>query len=421
MEKKFNYYFAIYILSIICFAIFWLYLKHTVGNDSTISEWMLNYQGGFTRRGLPGEIAFHIANFFEIKLRFVIFLIQSIFYTSFLLLIYYFFKNIRVKTIILFAIFTPIFLLYHVAELEILARKEIFLFIGYIWFYNISSNSDDVKKSMLWVIFILPIVSILYEPSIFYYSFFVAVLLIKMRNQNLLKTLLTIFIIFIPALVVSWFSATYLISNENWIIMKDSLMNNFGEGCYMSCDYLQSKKSIKLQFLGTISKLTEKEFSIYAYLFRYFLILLVGFGPLIILTLNSKLNFNFLFFNRFKNIFIPFLLLNLLVPVHWLMFIDWGRAVNIAYVSSVLFFFYLYKNNLINIDFDNIEKKTNKILELIINKSFFKKKKSLLTFIFIIYGFGWSPPTLLSADVNSFPGYRIPYKTVKAIVQRLKN
>ena len=45
------------------------------------SDWLINYQGGFVRRGLPGEVAFHIAKFFDIKLRVVILLFQIIFYS----------------------------------------------------------------------------------------------------------------------------------------------------------------------------------------------------------------------------------------------------------------------------------------------------------------------------------------------------
>ena len=40
----------------IFYAIFYLHYKHHVGNDTSISEWLINYQGGFTRRGLGGEI-----------------------------------------------------------------------------------------------------------------------------------------------------------------------------------------------------------------------------------------------------------------------------------------------------------------------------------------------------------------------------
>ena len=79
MEKNYKNYFKYYLISISVFAFIWLYLKHDVGNDSTISEWIINYQGGFTRRGLPGEIAFHIAQIFDLKLRFVILLMQIFF------------------------------------------------------------------------------------------------------------------------------------------------------------------------------------------------------------------------------------------------------------------------------------------------------------------------------------------------------
>ena len=72
--KNFNKYFFIYLVILSFCAIVHLYVKHSVGNDSTISEWIINYQGGLTRRGFLGEISFHIAKFFKLELRFVIFL-----------------------------------------------------------------------------------------------------------------------------------------------------------------------------------------------------------------------------------------------------------------------------------------------------------------------------------------------------------
>ena len=71
--KKFNNLFTIFVTFIMFVAIYDLYLKHNVGNDSTISEWLINYQGGFTRRGIIGEICFHIARFLNIGLRDTIF------------------------------------------------------------------------------------------------------------------------------------------------------------------------------------------------------------------------------------------------------------------------------------------------------------------------------------------------------------
>ena len=410
MEDKYQNYLKIYLILIVIFSTIWLYIKHQVGNDSTISEWIINYQGGFTRRGLPGEIAFQIATFFDVKLRSIILIMQIFFYSLYIYLIYQYFKNVKINAIILFTIFTPIFLIYHIAEVEVLARKEIFLFIGYIWFYTIANPKNDLSKSILWILFILPIVSILYEPTIFYYSFFAATIIIRMHNKKLTKIVSTIFVIFLPSLAISWFSAFSLITPEGFDMMVKSLSENFGEVCYMSCGLMATKREPLVHIMDTINVLTSKDYSIYAYLFRYSMIMIVGFFPLILLIINASLKNSILTFSKIS---IPFILLNIAVPIHWLMFVDWGRAVNITYVSSVLFFFFLYKNKFIDVNFKNIEFNVNKTLDFIINKTFIKSKKKLIIFIFIIFAFGWSPPTLLSADVNSFPGYRIPYKTIK--------
>ena len=83
--QRFNAFFLFFIIFIFLTAIFWLYQKHTIGNDSTISEWLINYQGGFTRRGIIGEISFQLASYFNQNLRFVIFLFNH----NFIYFIYY--------------------------------------------------------------------------------------------------------------------------------------------------------------------------------------------------------------------------------------------------------------------------------------------------------------------------------------------
>lgn len=412
-QKK---YLKIYLSILAALSVYWLYHKSSVGNDSTISEWIINYQGGFTRRGLPGEIAFHVAKYFNSSLRFIIFIFQSATYVFYLYLIYYFFKKIKLNLIFIFAFFTPIFLIYHLAELEVLARKEIFMFIGMIWFYEISKKKSGYSKPLIWVFFVLPLITILYEPVAFYYPFFVGVLIMKLRNFEINKILAILILVFIPSLIASWFSAFELLSIEGFEAMKNSLKNNFGEECYMSCGLMGSKKEALVHISHTVQKLKEGQFTIYTYLFRYFLIMLIGCLPLILIITFSKLKLKIF---KFSKLVYPFLLLNLLVPIHWLMFLDWGRAVNITYVSSFLFLIYLYKNNYINVDMKKIESILKVFFNFILKYSFFKSKKKLTILIFVIYAFGWSPPTLLSADVNSFPGYRIPYKTIKSITHKV--
>ena len=106
----------------------------------------------------------------------------------------------------------------------------------------------------------------------------------------------------------------------------------------------------------------------------------------------------------------PVLIILTPVLVLFAMGTDWGRWVNISYTFIILFYFYLLKNNLLEI---NLDKTTKKI-------SFFDNKKGLLILCFIIYAFAWTPQTGMTGDVSSIPGYRIPYKSAKMLLYQIK-
>ena len=135
MEKKLNNYLLLYLLILLSFSYFFLFIKHEVGNDSTISEWLINYEGGFTKRGLIGEIAIEISRFFEANLRWVIFLLQSFICTVYFFLLHRLLKNLKLERIIVLSVLTPIFILYPVAEIEVLARKEVFIFCIFLCYF----------------------------------------------------------------------------------------------------------------------------------------------------------------------------------------------------------------------------------------------------------------------------------------------
>ena len=165
----------------------------------------------------------------------------------------------------------------------------------------------------------------------------------------------------------------------------------------MSCELLQNKSSIAQQFQGNFGKYSFEIF------LRYFLIILIGFGPLFILLKHSTLKKNNLFFFKyFKNLLAPFLFIGSPVIILFAMGYDWGRWVHISYVMTFILFIFLIKNNLINIDLIKLKK----------NKLNLVKKKLFIT-IFIIFCFTWNPKTVVTGDVASFPIYRIPYKLFK--------
>ena len=397
MKKNINSYLTFYLFVLFLFGLFFLFIKHEVGNDSTISEWIINYSGGFTKRGIIGQICIYFANLFSTNLRNIIFGFQTIILCLYFLLIYFFLKNIKADRILFLSIFTPIFILYPIAEIEVLARKEIFIFIILLIYLFIPINKIGLQN--IYKIIVLPLSVLIWEPVVFFLLFWISLDIINNKYQKINLENLTKLLPYLPAVSVAF----YIIFNPMTLGQHDQMVefltNNFNEKCYMSCDLLKSKSTIFQQFQVNFSKYSFEVF------LRYFLIIIIGFGPLFILLFYSKLkDKNLIFFKNFNNLLIPFLFILSPVLVLFAMGYDWGRWVNIGYVFLCITYFFIYKNNYININ------------NMILKRNFISKlNKKLFIFIFIIFCFGWNPKTVISGDVASFPGYRIPYKVFKML------
>ena len=410
LEKR-KVYFSYYLLFLFLSGVFFLWFKHTAGSDSSISEWLINYQGGFTRRGLVGDIAFNVANFLNLDLRDTIFVFQSLIYFIFIYLIFDFFKEINFSYIFCLAIFTPIFILYPIAEIEVLGRKETFVFVFFILLLNISSFRFNENYSLRFVFFILPVICLIWEPVAFFFPFIMAILFIRMSNKKNILKFFNIFISFLPSFLILYLIIKFPLSDQGHEKMVFSLKENFNEYCYMSCDLLKSKAGVIKQFTDNIPAYYWPDGSFRESVFiRYFLIFVIGFGPLWILGFFSKLKKKIIILNKNYTSLLPILLI-LISPVLVLFAAgyDWGRWINISYTFSVLFYFYLVKNNLIKIDL----KKIDKFLK--------KQNKKIVILFFIIFAFGWNPKTVVTGDIASFPGYRIPVKIVKFTIWKINN
>jgi len=397
MEIKIKKQLFIYLLILFFFSIFHLNLKSSVGNDSTIAEWLINYTGGFTKRGIIGQISIFFARLFSSDLRDIIFYFQSITTAVYYILVFNFLKDIKCDRIFLLAIFTPIFLLYPVAEIEVLARKELFLFIIILIYLAIPINNKNLIN--IGKLTLLPLGILIYEPLIFLLLFWLATDIIYNKfeklNFNFIKNCFT----YLPTILLAGYIAVNPLSSEEHTQMVSILKTEFNQVCYTACGMLRTHATILKNFQHNLDKYS------FEVIIRYSLIIIIGFGPLFILLFNSKLkNKNLLFFKYFKTLLTPFLFILSPVIVWFAMAGDWGRFVNIIYVFSIIFFISLYKNNFILLEKDKLKKNY-------INK--FSKKTFII--IFIIFCFGWNPKTMLTGDVGSFPGYRIPYKFFKII------
>ena len=390
--------FLIFILINIVLAIFWLDIKHEAENDSSISEWLINYQGGFTRRGLGGELGVALANLLDISLRRSIFLIQITIHSSYLALIYFYFKKLKFNIIQLFALYVPIFLLYPIAELEVLGRKEMLLFLFFLVTIFFSSRKYNAKIVNYLIFFISPIVCLIWEQVVLFFPFFASVLIVKNNLKTFKQAFNKLLIIFFPGIITFIYIFITPLSGSGHEIMCNFLENNFGERCYMSASMLISST---IHF----DTLWIHDNAQFVHYLRYILIFLIGFAPLNILV--SKSNFvekdNFITKNfRPRSLFFILYIPTILLFIYGY---DWGRWINITYTFSILFYVYLLKNSIIESEF--------KIKNLIINK--IVNNKSLILFIFLIFAFFWNPKTVITGDIATNTGYKIIYNTSKKI------
>ena len=390
-KNNISLYLLIYLSILFFFSVCYLYIKHDVGNDSTISEWFINYEGGFTKRGLIGQISIYIANFFNLKLRVAILIFQIFTILIFYILIFYYVKNQYLERYFLLALFSPIFLLYPVAEIEVLARKEIFIFILFILHCSIPLNRIYLNR--LSKLVLLPVSMLIWEPVIFFILFWICIdFLRKIKFKNNFYFFIEL-LFYIPTILLAFIFIFFPLTPEEHLKMSNFLNDNYNETCYMSCALLNDKSTILQQFQGNMRAYSFEVF------FRYILIILIGFGPIFFILYNSKLN-------QIKKNYLSMLSLVLIMlsPVLLLfaMGYDWGRWVNISYVITFIFFIFLMKNKLIEINYD----------KLIKNKFNLIKRKQFII-IFIIFCLSWNPKTVITGDVASFPVYRIPYKLFK--------
>ena len=402
LKRNWSNYFQIYVFALIFFGVFFLYSKHDVGNDSSISDWFINYEGGFVRRGLIGELITNFSIMLSLKLRDTILIFQLLFFTSYYFLIILFCKNLLQNRLIILAIFSPIFILYPVAEIEALGRKELIIFL--IFLSYLLTDIKNFKVQIIYKVILFPISILTWEPVFIFFSFVFLIDLFVFQIRNFDKK----FFYLIASYLISIFLVILIylnpFSQENHNVMRDFLNNEFGEICYMSCDFVGQQSSNSFSELYQTFLVKFK----FIYALRYLIIILIGFFPLYLLSTYSKINHKkqILIISKFKNLFFPFLLAFLPSTVLYLFMYDWARVVHISYSFSLLTFIYLIKENFIEFSKQNVQ--SNYISKL---------SKKIFILVFFLFAFSWNPKVVMPDDVASKPIYAIPYKFYKYFIR----
>ena len=393
-----NYY-LYYVLMLIFFGVIILYNKHEVGNDTSLSDWLINYSGGFVRRGLIGQIAIEFSNFFSFKLRDSILIFQVFFFIIYYIFVFLFLRKVITNRLIVLTIFSPIFIFYPIAEIEAFGRKEIIIFLLVTLYFF--SNITNLTTQLIFKLIVFPLSILIWEPVIIFYPYLLLVDLASFQINRFNKN----FIYLLSSYLVTFLIVMFIFLNpfpiENFKTMTNLLANDFGEICYMSCSFVGNQSE------NSLSELINKQVTMMqpSYFIRYVLIILIGFFPLFNLLKISKFNnTNLFFFSNFENLLFPFAFAFLPSLFLYILMYDWGRIVHISYTFMLLSYFFLLKKNCINIDKEKLQK------NIFINLS---SKKFI--FLFIIFCFCWNPKTAMRGDIATNSLYKIVYNSSKKI------
>jgi len=358
--------------------------------------WLSNYQGGFTRRGLPGEFLLQISELLNIHLGWIAFIFVSIlyilFYFSFLILI----KNLNLNNLFLFAIFSPLAFYFPVLNSKASGHKDI-IFLCLLTIFCIFVSKFKKNHANYFMIFSAAFIILSHEGLVFYLTYLIIPFIAFFKFDDYKKLLFNLF----PLAIVVLF-ATALIhffngSAQHVEKICESIKFYSDPGCTIAGQISFLKNTIKynissrnaVEVLGVLAY--SKYFIIYSIGFIY------GFIPLIILYWRSKMSSSI----AGKKIHpLIFLILPLVasLPIYY-MAADWGRYLYISYMSSLIILFFSLNNGIF------IIKK---------NKDFFKdsKLKNFLTVLLLtIYCLGWTVP--ICCETNFKSGI---YSSVKKVI-----
>tara|TARA_Y100000590_G_C15710041_1_gene1009951 strand:+ start:1237 stop:2442 length:1206 start_codon:yes stop_codon:yes gene_type:complete len=365
MPRK-NYLLQIFFILLTLFSIIKLYDNANNLDAWQYGEWLINYQSGFVRRGLSGELIFLLSSLINnnIKMSFLILL-------STLCIFYYFFsykfiKDIKFNFLLYLIIFSPLFYFFLVIISKVGIKKEIILYLFYI-LYLINLSSKNFNFLSLWkYIYTYLILLFIHEGFIFYLPYLILPILFLVRKKTLKYAIQQISFLF----VFSFLIIIFLYYNKGSLIHSLEICKSLTIYAPMKCEWWGPIYALSHDIHINI----DNEPNLFFYLsadfktnFFYFFYILYSFTPIIFFFKFFSINYKNLIFN--KNIFIYFYFFTFFfsLPLFHIAE-DWSRWFSIHFHLLSLFIFFLYKQQLFNC---LNKSKFNKINNFLLGKKFF--------------------------------------------------
>ena len=294
------------------------------------SDWLINYQGGFVRRGLIGEFFYQIYQFSNIPLDMIILFFVCLFYIFFAFLLIRLLKLIKFDLLNFLIIFSPLSFLYPAMEQKVSGRKEIMFFLT-ILILTLFLEKLKFKNQKYLIIFLSLITTFSHSGFFVYLPFFILIFVVvnyREKFKNLFREIIFITSSFFVLFAIVMFNTS--IDKSNIVLMCNSLIE-FQPRCG-NTDYIETLSWSFGTEIKEVKKIINKDHYIAFYSIAYVLFNL----PLGYAFFNSKI-----IKKEYSkiNLFFVFVFINILTLPLYYVGGDYGRYMHISYLSLLIVYF----------------------------------------------------------------------------------
>jgi hypothetical protein len=179
VDSKFRAYYGPLIILLCIFAfINFSRVAYTLSqnwNGWTIGDWILNYQGGFIRRGLLGTLLISVGNSLNMPLNYLTYLLQCTVFVLFLLTFIYLIRNKVINFWYLILCFSPGFLLFNYYDGMSVGRKEILIYMLFAVWCVLHERAHPRLISIVIFSVLIFALTLTHEMVLFFMPYFILV------------------------------------------------------------------------------------------------------------------------------------------------------------------------------------------------------------------------------------------------------
>ena len=336
-------------------------------------EWLINYQAGFVRRGLPGEIIYKFSLLIGDNIQLSFFLVLSTICLTYYYLNYIFLKKIEFNFFNFFIIFSPLFYLFFIMINGVGIRKEILLYLFYL-IYLINLSSQDFNINKIWKFFyFFPIILFMHEGAFFYLPYILLPVLFLLKRDDYKKFIFHTIILLTVSLLVMGF----LYLNKGTILHVENICKSLGIYAPVRCESFGPIYALKDELLRDQNYESIKYFYLEANFkswFGFLFYIFYSFLPVILLFYFIKFKRK-IFYNSYLKLF---MILIFIIFSTTLLHVgmDWSRWFSIHLHLIAFFIFFLNRINIVDY------KKTNFFMNF---NNFLKFNKRICLLFLLIY------------------------------------